>query len=158
MSAALAHRPPFERAGRTLLLAVAGFGVATILFGLSKSFPLSLACLLAAGALDSISVVVRHVLVQVRTPDSLRGRVSAVNTLFIDTSNELGGFESGLVARLFNPVISVVSGGIGTIIVVLGIAAIWPEIRRLGRITPREDLPPPESLVSDPTMPQTVQP
>lgn len=159
MSAALAHRRPFEHAGRSLLLSVAGFGVATIFFGLSTSFPLSLVCLLIAGALDSISVVVRHVLVQVRTPDSLRGRVSAVNTLFIDTSNELGGFESGLVAKFFGPVFSVVSGGIGTIVVVIGIAAIWPEIRRLGRIIPAGKQPTPaEEMVMDPTMPATVQP
>ncbi|HUN82718.1 MAG TPA: MFS transporter [Phycisphaerae bacterium] len=158
MSAALAHRPPFERAGRSLLLAVAGFGVATIIFGVSTSFPLSLICLLTAGALDSISVVVRHVLVQVRTPDSLRGRVSAVNTLFIDTSNELGGFESGLVAKFFGPVFSVVSGGIGTILVVMGIAAAWPEIRRLGRITSRDERPmPSEEITLDPTMPRTIQ-
>ena len=134
----LAHRPPFERAGRALLLSVACFGALMIVFGLSTSFPLSLVCLLLAGALDNISVVVRHVLVQVRTPNALRGRVAAVNTVFIDSSNELGGFESGLVAKLFNPVVSVVSGGIGTILVVAGIAAKWKEIRQLGRLTGAE--------------------
>lgn len=136
MAVTLAHRPPFLRAGRALLLAVAGFGVATIVFGLSRSFPLSLAMLAVAGAVDNISVVIRHILVQMRTPDEVRGRVSAVNTVFIECSNELGGFESGLIAQLFTPVISVVSGGIGTIVIVLVIAGLWPEIRRLGRIQP----------------------
>jgi MFS family permease len=132
----LAHRRPFERAGRTLLLSVAGFGACTIAFGLSTSFWLSLFLLLALGALDGISVVVRHVLVTVRTPDRLRGRVSAVNSVFIESSNELGGFESGLVARLFTPVISVVSGGIGTVVVVVVMAWWLPELRRLGRLDP----------------------
>jgi len=132
----LAHRPPLQRAGRALLFSVAGFGALTVVFGLSTSFPLSLAALLLAGALDNVSVVVRHVLVQLRTPNELRGRVSAVNTVFIDSSNELGGFESGLVAKLFSPVVSVVSGGIGTILVVAGIALAWPEIRNLGRLRP----------------------
>lgn len=136
MALALAHRRPFRRAGPALLWAVAGFGVLTIVFGLSRWFPLSLACLLAAGALDNISVVIRHVLVQVRTPDALRGRVTAVNVVFIESSNELGGFESGLVASIFGPVVSVVSGGIGTIVVVAMIAWRWPEIRRLGVLSP----------------------
>jgi len=90
--------------------------------------------LFICGAVDNISVVVRHTLVQLLTPDEKRGRVSAVNSLFIGTSNELGGFESGLVAHLFGPVLSVVSGGIGTIIVVLAVAAIWPQIRKYGRL------------------------
>jgi MFS family permease len=139
MALVLAHRPAFRRAGPTLLWSVAGFGLCTIVFGLSRSFTLSLAALFLAGALDNISVVVRHVLVQVRTPDQLRGRVSAVNSVFIESSNELGGFESGLVASFFGPVISVVAGGIGTVVVVLGIAAVLPEIRRLGRLDPPAD-------------------
>ena len=130
----LAHRKPFERAGRNLLLCVAGFGACTIGFGFSTSFWLSIALLFTLGALDGVSVVIRHVLVSVRTPDRLRGRVSAVNSVFIESSNELGGFESGLVARLFTPLISVVSGGIGTIIVVIGMAFWLPELRRLGRL------------------------
>lgn len=134
MALVLAHRPPMQRAGPALLWSVTGFGLATIVFGLSNWFPLSLCCLLVAGALDNISVVVRHVLVQVRTPDALRGRVSAVNSVFIESSNELGGFESGLVASWFSPVISVVAGGIGTIVVVATIALAWPEIRRLRRL------------------------
>ena len=130
----LAHRPPMERAGRALLWAVAGFGVATVGFGFSTSFWLSIAMLFICGATDNISVVVRHTLVQLLTPDEKRGRVSAVNSLFIGTSNELGGFESGAVAQLFGPVASVVSGGVGTVLVVLAVAWIWPEVRRFGRL------------------------
>ena len=130
----LAHRPPLQKAGRAMLLGVAGFGLATIGFGFSRWFGLSFLLLFVCGALDNISVVVRHTLVQLLTPDEKRGRVSAVNSLFIGTSNELGGFESGLVAYLFGPVFSVVSGGIGTILVVLAVAAIWPGIRKYGRL------------------------
>jgi len=130
----LAHRPPLQKAGRALLWAVTGFGLATIVFGVSNWFWLSFAALFACGALDNISVVVRHTLVQLLTPDEKRGRVSAVNSLFIGTSNELGGFESGLVAHLLGPVFSVVSGGIGTILVVLGVAWLWPQIRKYGKL------------------------
>src|ERR1041385_2522502 len=130
----LAHRPPMERAGRALLWAVIGFGLATIGFGLSRWFWVSFAMLFVCGATDNVSVVVRHTLVQLLTPDEKRGRVSAVNSLFIGTSNELGGFESGFVAQLLGPVFSVVSGGVGTILVVLAVAWIWPEIRRYGRL------------------------
>jgi len=130
----LAHRPPMERAGRTLLWAVAAFGAATVGFGLSKCFWLSLALLFVCGAADHISVVVRHTLVQMLTPDDKRGRVSAVNSLFIGTSNELGGFESGFLASLAGPVFSVVFGGIGTIVVVVAVAWAWPEIRKYGRL------------------------
>jgi predicted MFS family arabinose efflux permease len=94
--------------------------------------------LFACGATDNVSVVVRHTLVQLLTPDEKRGRVSAVNSLFIGTSNELGGFESGLVAHWLGPLFAVVSGGVGTILVVLAVAWIWPEIRRYGRLTPDE--------------------
>ena len=90
--------------------------------------------LIVCGAVDNISVVVRHTLVQLLTPDEKRGRVSAVNSLFIGTSNELGGFESGIVAYLFTPVISVVSGGVGTLVVVVLVALIWPPIRKYGRL------------------------
>ena len=130
----LAHRPPLQRAGHALIRAVAAFGVATIAFGLSRWFWLSFAMLFICGAVDNVSVVVRHTLVQLLTPDEMRGRVSAVNSLFIGTSNELGGFESGLVAQLFGPVISVVSGGVGTILVVIATALNWPEIRKYGRL------------------------
>ena len=130
----LAHRPPMQRAGRTLLWAVAGFGFATVGFGVSRTFALSLFMLFLCGAFDNISVVVRHTLVQLLTPDEKRGRVSAVNSLFIGTSNELGGFESGFVANWFGAVFSVVSGGVGTLLVVLVVAWLWPEVRRFGRL------------------------
>ncbi len=130
----LAHRPPLQQSGRALIRAVAAFGVATIAFGFSRWFWFSFAMLFICGAVDNVSVVVRHTLVQLLTPDEMRGRVSAVNSLFIGTSNELGGFESGLVAQLFGPVVSVVSGGIGTILVVIATALNWPEIRKYGRL------------------------
>jgi MFS family permease len=130
----LAHTPPMEHAGRTLLWAVIGFGLATILFGVSRWFWFSFFLLFLCGLMDNVSVVVRHTLVQLLTPDEKRGRVSAVNSLFIGTSNELGGFESGLVAHWFGPVFSVVSGGIGTILVVGVVAWIWPQIRKYGRL------------------------
>ena len=131
----LAHRPPLQKAGRAMLLAVTGFGLATIAFGFSRWFWLSFLMLFVCGAMDNISVVVRHTLVQLLTPDEKRGRVSAVNSLFIGTSNELGGFESGLVAYLFGPVFS---GRFGRDrhhpVVVLAVAAIWPGIRKYGRL------------------------
>lgn len=140
----LAHRPPMQKAGRSLLLAVAVFGLATIAFGLSRGFWLSFAMLVICGMSDNVSVVVRHTLVQLLTPNEKRGRVSAVNNLFIGTSNELGEFESGTVAHWFGPamghtiatgaMVSVVSGGVGTILIVLAVAWIWPEIRRYGRL------------------------
>jgi MFS family permease len=156
----LAHRPPLQKAGRALLWCVAGFGVATILFGLFNNYALghwlgfalpdrawfwlAFATMFVCGAVDNVSVVVRHTSVQLLTPDEKRGRVSAVNSLFIGTSNELGGFESGFVAHLAGPamgnaittgaIISVVSGGIGTILVVGAVAYFWPEIRRYGKL------------------------
>jgi predicted MFS family arabinose efflux permease len=135
MALALAHRPAFQTAGRALLVAVAGFGAATIIFGLSRWFWLSILMLFLLGALDNISVVIRSTLVLVRTPDEMRGRVGAVNALFIGTSNQLGGFESGLAAQLFGPMIAVVAGGVGTILVVAAVAWIWPEMRRLRALT-----------------------
>jgi MFS family permease len=134
MGFALAHLPPMRRAGRTLLLAVAGFGVAMIGFGLSRDPLLSFALLALTGALDNISIVVRGTLVQLLTPDAMRGRVSAVNSIFIVASNELGAFESGITAKWFGPVPSVVMGGIGTLIVVGAVAWRWPAVRRLGRL------------------------
>jgi len=134
MSLILVHRPPLQRAGRTLLWSVAGFGLATIGFGYSRWFWLSFAMLFICGLTDYISVVVRHTLVQLLTPDEMRGRVSAVNSLFIGTSNEMGEFESGLVAHWTNPLFAVVSGGVGTIVVVGVVAILWPEIRRYGRL------------------------
>jgi MFS family permease len=134
----MAHRRPMEHAGRALIFAVTIFGLATIGFGYSKSFWLSMAMLFVCGFSDNISVIVRHTLVQLLTPDSMRGRVSSVNNLFIGTSNELGGFESGLVSQYFGPLISVVSGGIATIVVVAAVAWFWPEIPRFGRLVQPE--------------------
>jgi MFS family permease len=139
MAFVLAHRRPLRRAGRALLWSVAGFGAAMIVFGLSRDPVLSLVVLALAGALDNVSVVVRHTLVQKVTPDVMRGRVSAVNLIFISSSNELGAFESGITAHWFGPLLSVVGGGIGTILVVLIAATAWPEVRRLGRL---QDLKP----------------
>ena len=130
----LAHRPPLRRAGPALLRAVALFGMATIVFGISRSFVLSLAALATAGAADSVSVVIRHTLAQLGTPDHLRGRVSAVNSLFIGTSNELGHFESGALASLIGPVGAVVAGGVGTLVVVGVVAKKWPELGAMGEI------------------------
>ncbi len=134
MAVGLAHLPPMRKAGSALLWAVAGFGLATIVFGLSRTFWLSMAALAVAGACDNVSVVVRHTLVQLLTPDSMRGRVAAVNNIFIGSSNELGAFESGLTAALIGPIASVVTGGLGTLLVVVGVAAKWPEVRRIGSL------------------------
>ena len=128
----LAYLPPIKHAGRTLLLAVAGFGLATIVFGLSRSFWLSLSMLFLLGAFDNVSVVIRSTLLLLRAPDFMRGRISAVNNLFVGASNELGGFESGLTAQLFGPTLSVIGGGVGTILVVLLIALLSAEMRHLG--------------------------
>ena len=130
----VAHLPPMKRAGKTLLWCVTGFGAATILFGLSKVFWLSLGVLFLLGAFDSVSVIIRGSIVQLVTPDEMRGRVSSVNNIFIGTSNEFGALESGLTAALFGPVISVVAGGIGTIHVVLAVAFRWPETWRIGAL------------------------
>ena len=138
MALALAFLPPFKHAGRTLLLAVAGFGLATIVFGVSISMWLSVAMLFLLGALDNISVVIRSTLVLTLTPDEMRGRTSAVNGIFISASNQLGGFESGVTASLLGPVLAVVVGGIGTIIVVMTVSRIWPEIRLMKSLAPPE--------------------
>jgi MFS family permease len=144
MGVLLAHLPLMRRAGRTLLWAVAGFGAATVGMGLSQWFPVSLAMMFLIGALDNVSVVVRHTLVQMLTPDEMRGRVSAVNSVFIVSSNDLGGLESGVTAKLFGPVLSVVGGGLGAILVVLGVARIWPQVLSIGSladIRPAKPLP-----------------
>lgn len=139
MAVFLTRQPPFKRAGMTLLWAVAGFGLATVIFGLSTSFPLSLAMLFTLGALDQISVVIRSTLLLLKTPDHMRGRVSAVNSVFIGTSNELGAFESGLAARLLGTVGGVVIGGIGTLVVVGLIALLSPEMRGLGTLDAEDE-------------------
>ncbi|HET6408656.1 MAG TPA: MFS transporter, partial [Chthoniobacteraceae bacterium] len=134
MGFTLAHLPPMRRAGMAMLWSVAGFGLATTIFGLSQNYILSFFALALTGALDNVSVVVRHTLVQMMTPDSMRGRVSAVNNVFINSSNELGQLESGLTAAMFGPVGSVVGGGIGVIIVVLLVAWRIPQVRRIGSL------------------------
>ena len=126
------RRRPWTRPGVVLLWAVAGFGVAAIGFGLSRSFALSLFCLFLTGVFDNISVVIRLTLEQTITPDHLRGRVAAINYVFIGFSNEFGAFESGATAALFGPTLSVVGGGFATLAVVLIVRAVWPELLRIG--------------------------
>jgi MFS family permease len=134
MLAALAQTRlrPWQRPGRVLLAAVAGFGVATVGLGLSRDFLLSLACLFVTGACDSVSIVIRLTLEQVITPDALRGRVSAIKSVFVGFSNEFGAFESGATAALFGPIASVVGGGLGVLLVVAAIHRRWPELARIG--------------------------
>ncbi|MCE9614360.1 MAG: MFS transporter [Lentisphaerae bacterium] len=139
MTLMIAHHPPTSRAGPAMLWSVVGFGVATVVFGLSQSFWLSLVALALTGALDNISVVVRHSLLQLQTPDAMRGRVNAVNSVFISCSNELGAFESGTVAAMFGPVVSVVAGGLGTLAVVAAVALLCPPLRRLRHLRATPD-------------------
>ena len=134
--------PPWQRPGRVLLFVVVGFGLATVGFGLSTNFWLSLACLFLTGATDSVSMVIRGTLQQMITPDYLRGRVAAVNYMFINFSNELGMFESGAVAALAGPVFAVVSGGVGTLAVCAIVMLAWPQLARIG---PLHTLRPAES-------------
>ncbi|HEV3308037.1 MAG TPA: MFS transporter [Candidatus Sulfotelmatobacter sp.] len=141
MAVALAHRPLRGRAGPTLLWSVAGFGVFTILFGVSTSLVLSLISLVLLGAADMVSVIIRATLVQLRTPDEMRGRVMAVDMVFIGTSNELGQFESGLTANWFGTVPAVILGGIGTLLVIALWAWIFPDLRRIGALHTLETLP-----------------
>ncbi|MCZ7646413.1 MAG: MFS transporter [Planctomycetota bacterium] len=139
MALTMAHRPPIRRAGRTLLWSVAGFGLGIVVFGLSTNLWLSMLALAACGACDNISVIVRHTLIQLRTPNEMRGRVASVNSIFIASSNELGMLESGTVASLFGHVAAAVSGGVGTLLVVLFAALRWPELRKLGAIHEEHD-------------------
>ncbi len=144
MAMFIAHRPPMKHAGRTLLWAVAGFGVATIVFGLSRNFLLSAVALFSIGACDNVSVIVRQTLVQMLTPDSMRGRVSAVKSVFSSTSNGIGALESGLTAAMMGPRLAVVAGGIGTLLVSLGVSVFWPEMRKFGSMhdaTPEPEVP-----------------
>ena len=124
-----AFRPLKHNVGVKMLTAVAVFGAATIVFGFSTSMPLSLACLALLGAADMLSVYVRQSLIQLYTPDAMRGRVAAVSTLFISASNEMGEAESGFLAALVGPVVAVVGGGIGAVLVVLAWSRIFPELR-----------------------------
>ena len=134
MSAFLATFPIDRRVGRKLFVGVAIFGLATIGFGLSTHLPFSMLCLFVAGAADTISVVVRQTLVQAETPDGMRGRVAAVNSIFIGASNELGEFESGLLAAWLGAVRAVVLGGVGTIAVAAAWTRLFPELWRRDRL------------------------
>jgi MFS family permease len=135
MAVLLAHRPLRGRSGLILLWSVAGFGIFTILFGISRSLTLSLIALLLLGASDMISVIIRATLTQLATPDEMRGRVTAVDMIFIGTSNEFGQFESGLTAQWFGTVPAVVLGGVGTLLVIVLWAWLFPELRQAGELT-----------------------
>jgi len=130
MSLTLVLLPPVHRAGRALLVAVVCYGLATIGFGLSRWFPLSVLLYMLVGSADQVSVVMRLTAIQLSTPDALRGRVSSVNFIFIGASNQLGAAESGFVAALTNPVFAVVSGGVACLMVVAVVAALLPGLRR----------------------------
>ena len=138
MAIALAYRPLRRRAGITLLCCVFGFGTFTVIFGISRSMAVSLVALALIGACDMVSVIVRHTLVQLATPDAMRGRVSAVNTLFIGASNEVGQFESGITAQWFGTVPAVVLGGLGTIAIVLLWARMFPALRKVDQLVPAQ--------------------
>jgi len=137
MSLWLTRHPPARRIGRMLLAAVAVFGACMVVFGLSRSFGLSLAALAVSGAADMVSVVIRQTLVQLETPDAMRGRVSAVNSIFIGASNQLGEFESGALAAWLGPVGSAVLGGVGTVLVALGWVWLFPSLARRDRMDER---------------------
>ena len=134
MAIVVAHWPFRRRAGAAMLWCVAGFGIFTIVFGLSRNMALTLAALLLVGACDMVSVIVRHTLIQLGTPDEMRGRVSAVNAVFIGASNEVGQFESGLTAQWFGAVPAVILGGVGTILVVALWARLFPDLRRANQL------------------------
>ncbi len=134
MAITLAHHPISGRAGTKMFLGVASFGLATVVFGVSEHFPLSLAALFVIGASDMVSVVVRQTLVQINTPDEIRGRVAAVNLLFIGTSNQLGEFESGVLANFVGAKASVLIGGLGTLAVVGLWTVLFPQLRRADRL------------------------
>ena len=135
MSIALTRWPVTRGVGTRLLAAVAVFGFATVVFGISTNFLLSLCALVVTGAADMVSVVIRQTLVQLETPDDMRGRVSAVNSVFIGASNQLGEFESGATAAWFGPVGSVVLGGLGTVAVALAWRRWFPTLARRDALT-----------------------
>ncbi len=136
MAFVLAHRPLKRHAGAIMLCCVAGFGACTVVFGLSRNVALSVASLVLLGACDMVSVIVRHTLVQISTPDEMRGRVSAVNMVFIGASNEVGQFESGITAAWFGAVPAVVAGGLATILIVVFWARLFPELRSVNELQP----------------------
>jgi MFS family permease len=139
MAIGVAHWPLRRRAGAAMLWCVFGFGVFTIVFGLSRNLSLSLAALVLVGACDMVSVIIRHTMLQLATPDEMRGRVSAVNMVFIGASNEVGQFESGITAQWFGAVPSVILGGAGTIAIVILWAWLFPELRRVNELKPARD-------------------
>jgi MFS family permease len=141
MAFLLAHLPAIRRAGPTMLCAVAVFGLATIALGLAPTLPLALLAMFLIGAFDNVSVVIRHTMIQMLTPDSMRGRVSAVNNVFIVASNDLGGLESGLTAFFFGTIPSIILGGVGSIMVVIATAVVLPQILKIGSLA---DLKPKE--------------
>jgi MFS family permease len=132
----VAHWPLKRRAGFVMLSCVFAFGVFTVLFGLSRNVTVSLIMLFLIGASDSVSVIIRHTMIQLSTPNEMRGRVSAVNTVFIGASNEVGQFESGITAQWFGTVPAVVLGGIGTVVIVLAWSAFFPKLREMDRLLP----------------------
>ena len=152
MAVLLAYRPLRRRSGAVMFVAVSIFGIATIIFGISHSVTISLVALFVIGASDMISVVVRSTLVQIATPAAKRGRVSAVNLLFIGASNELGQFESGITAQWLGAVPAVVFGGVGTLVVVGLWARLFPQLRKMDRLTPLKDMPP----ISEPSKQQEI--
>jgi MFS family permease len=152
MAVALAHRPIRGRAGPTLLGAVAGFGICTILFGLSTSLTLSLISLICLGAADMISVIIRATLVQLRTPDEMQGRVMSVDMIFIGTSNELGQFESGLTAQWLGTVAAVWLGGVGTLLVIGLWALIFPQLRNAGELSSMKSVSDAIDAVASPSL------
>ena len=133
VAGSIARWPLRNKIGPQLYVAVTGFGIATIVFGLSKNLALSLAALVATGAFDMVSVVIRNALVQLETPDAMRGRVTAVENVFIGASNELGAFESGTLAQFVGTEASVVIGGIGTLVVIGLWSVLFPQLRRFNR-------------------------
>ncbi len=135
MALLLAHRPFRSRAGVTMLWCVGGFGAFTVLFGISRSLVLSMVALILVGCMDMVSVVVRSTLVQLATPDEMRGRVSAVEMIFIGASNEIGQFESGLTAQWFGAVPAVIMGGVGTLLITALWAWNFPELRRVEKLS-----------------------
>lgn len=146
MAVFLAHRPLRRKAGQAMLWCVAGFGVFTILFGVSRNLVLSLIALFLVGATDMVSVIVRALLIQVATPDEMRGRVNAVDMVFIGASNQFGEFESGVTAQWFGTVPAVILGGIGTLVVVAIWAWCFPDLRSVEQVT---------SLAKTPGKPET---
>lgn len=150
MAVLVAHWPLKKNAGATMLWCVAGFGLFTIVFGLSRNVVLSLASLFLLGACDMVSVIVRGTMVQLATPDEMRGRVSAVNMMFIGASNEFGQFESGITAQWFGTVPAVVLGGAGTLLVVGAWSWLFPELRRVNQLAPAAMIAEESNVTADP--------